>query len=174
MAYASVAGADNNLTSLNGRFVRAFLAEYTFASLLLDTDEVVNFSTSEIVVGKWFEVFPICPYVLPPDYILAWTEFEKPIEVVNSMQLWRDEWQELAADDRQFIGAGPRSTQFATALDLAPQSANNVVKVLAGIKLVGKDGRCIVVCSSDNTPFKIDFAVNEQDIERIMKFHTCT
>lgn len=156
-----------------GRTIRAFYSEYSFATLLLDQDEVVAFTTEEVVVGRWFEVFPICDYKLPSDYVTAWVDLEEPIEVVSSAQVWREEWQEAAADDGKFMGAGPHSTQYAAALGQSPESSTDAVEVHAGLKLLGRDGRALIVCSSDNTPFKIDLAVDVQDIERIMHFHTC-
>ncbi|MEM4987508.1 hypothetical protein V8G57_08935 [Collimonas sp. H4R21] len=173
MIYTNVVTSYDNPVSLTGRLVRAFVAEYSFVALLLDTDEVVNFATDEVVVGKWFEVFPIRLYELPPDYKVAWNEFDEPIEVIGSMQVWREEWRESVVNDGQFMGAGPNFVQFSAALGGSPKTVESVVKVHAGVKLLGHDGRCLVVCSSHNTPFKIDLATDEQDVEQIMKNHTC-
>lgn len=173
MAYTNVVNSYDNPLSLTGRLVRAFVAECSFVALLLDTDEVVKFATDEVVVGKWFEVFPIRLCELPPDYKFAWNELDEPIEVIGSMQVWREEWQEPVVDDGQFMGAGPHSAQFAAALGEAPKTVDSVVKVHAGVKLLGHDGRCLVVCSSDSSPYKIDLAIDEQNVEQIMKSHTC-
>lgn len=81
--------------------------------------------------------------------------------------------EEAAADDGKFMGAGPHSTQYSAALGQSPESSTDAVEVHAGLKLLGRDGRALIVCSSDNTPFKIDLAVDVQDIERIMRSHTC-
>jgi hypothetical protein len=70
------------------------------------------------------------------------------------------------------MGSGPHSTQFAAVLGAAPESNSNVVKVLAGIKLKGQNGRCLVVSSSDNTPFKIDLVTDATEIEHVMLYHT--
>lgn len=118
---------------LSGRIVRAVHSDYCFATLLLDHDEVLNFAVEEVSVGHWFEVFPIRAFELPPDYKIAWTELAESFEVISNMQIWREEWQESAEDVRQFMGAGPHSTQYAAALGQAPKSIGNVVKVHAGI-----------------------------------------
>lgn len=78
-----------------------------------------------------------------------------------------------AMDSGQFLGSGPHSTQYAAPLGQAPQSNTAVVKVLAGIKVTGEDGTNLLVCSSDSTPYKIDLAIDVDDIERIMQAHTC-
>lgn len=171
MTYTNVIDACEFPSFLIGKVIHAFYVEYTSVALLLDGGEVVNFATAEVNVGKWFEVFPI-RLIEPPQYEFVWKELKKPFLVAAFAQLWREEWLEPLADDGSFMGAGPHHAQFAEPIGSAPASASQVVKVHAGIKLSGHDERCIVVCSSDNSPYKIDFALDEQDAERILKNHT--
>nr|GEU28042.1 hypothetical protein [Tanacetum cinerariifolium] len=60
MLYSKIVSCYEGLAKLEGRTIRALYSEYSFAALRLDKDEVINFAVKEVVVGKWFEVFPIC------------------------------------------------------------------------------------------------------------------
>lgn len=70
------------------------------------------------------------------------------------------------------MGSGPHSPQFAAPLGSAPDTAEQVVKVHAGMEFFARDGKSIVICSSNNTPFKIGVAVNLLEAERILEAHT--
>jgi hypothetical protein len=172
MPYSEIVSRYEGPANLEGRTIQALYSEYSFAALQLDNDEVINFAVEEVSVGKWFEVFPICLYELSQDYAFAWKELEVPFTVTSSELLWREEWLESSSDSSEFMGSGPHSTQFAAVLGTAPQSNPDVVKVLAGIRLKGQNGRCLVVSSSDNTPFKIDLATDATEIEHVMVSHT--
>jgi hypothetical protein len=172
MDYSKVVSCYDGSANLEGRTIQALHSEYCFAALRLDNNEVMSFAVEEVTVGKWFEVFPICLYALDQDYAFAWSEFESPFAVTSSELLWREEWLESASDISTFMGSGPHSVQFADSLGTAPKSNANVVKVLAGIRLIEQNGRVLVVCSSDNTPFKIDLATEKLEIEQVMQSHT--
>lgn len=172
MIYSKFVSCYDGSANLDGCTIQALHSEYSFAAFRLDNNEVISFSVEEVTVGKWFEVFPICHYVLDRDYAFAWNELEAPFAVTSSELLWREEWLESASDTSSFMGSGPHSVQFADVLGTAPKSNANVVKVLAGIKLNGKNGRVLVVSSSDNTPFKIDLATGKLEIEQVMQSHT--
>jgi hypothetical protein len=136
-------------------------------------DDVLGFAVEEVSVGRWFEVFPLRLHELEEDFPFAWTELDAPFTVVLSEILWREEWLEPALNSTGFLGTGPGFTQHAAALGTAPAENGNVVKVLAGIQLTGLDGRLFVVCSSDNTPFKTDLAMDIAEVDNIKLFHTC-
>ena len=173
MLYSKIVSCYDSPAKLEGRTIMAVYSEYSFASLQLDNDEVITFAVEEVSVGKWFEVFPICPYELPQDYPISWTELDVPIAVACSEILWREEWLEPSLDSSGFLGSGPHHTQFAAALGSAPESRTDVVKVLAGLKLTGQNGHVLLVSSSDDTPFKVDLSTNSPEIEHVMQFHTC-
>jgi hypothetical protein len=172
MLYSKIVSCYDGPAKLKGRTIRALYSEYSFAALRLDKDEVINFAVEEVSVGKWFEVFPICLYELGQDYAFSWKKLEVPFTITSSELLWREEWLEPSLDSSEFMGSGPHSTQFAAVLGSAPKSNTNVVKVLAGIRLTGQNGRSLVVSSSDNTPFKIDLATETPEIEQVMQSHT--
>jgi hypothetical protein len=172
MIYSKVVSCYDGSVNLEGRTIQALHSEYSFAALRLDNNKVISFAVEEVIVGKWFEVFPICLYALDRDYAFAWSELEAPFAFTSSELLWREEWLESASDTSSFMGSGPHSVQFADVLGTAPKSNANVVKVLAGIRLIGQNGRILVVCSSDNTPFKIDLATEKLEIEHVMQSHT--
>ncbi|GGC65197.1 hypothetical protein [Undibacterium terreum] len=172
MTYAQVVNFLNKPPSLAGRVVRAYVAQYSFVALLLDTDEVIAFATSEVCVGKWFEVFPISLYQLPPDYEFEWIELDEPLAVASTVQIWREEWQEAVENHGQLLGSGPNSLQCSAALGEAPKTAGMVVKVNAGMQWIGPDGRSLLICSSEASPFKINSATDIQGIQEIMKHHT--
>jgi hypothetical protein len=172
MLYSKIVSCYDSPAELEGRTIRALYSEYSFAALRLDKDEVINFAVEEVSVGKWFEVFPICEYELGQDYAFSWKELKEPFVITSSELLWREEWLESSLDSSEFMGSGPHSTQFAAVLGSAPKSNPNVVKVLAGIRLTGQNGRSLVVSSSDNTPFKIDLATEVSEIEQVMQCHT--
>jgi hypothetical protein len=172
MTYSKVVSCYDSSANLEGRTIQALHSEYSFAALRLDNNDVISFAVEEVTVGKWFEVFPICLYALNRDYAFAWSELESPFSVTSSELLWREEWLESASDTSSFMGSGPHSVQFANVLGTAPKSNPNVVKVLAGVRLNGQNGRVLVVSSSDNTPFKIDLATGKLEVEQIMQSHT--
>ncbi|MEC5159387.1 MULTISPECIES: hypothetical protein [unclassified Janthinobacterium] len=172
MTYSKVVSCYDSSANLEGRTIQALHSEYSFAALRLDNNDVISFSVEEVTVGKWFEVFPICLHALNRDCAFAWSELESPFAVTSSELLWREEWLEFASDTSSFMGSGPHSVQFANVLGTAPKSNINVVKVLAGVRLNGQNGRVLVVSSSDNTPFKIELATGKLEIEQVMQSHT--
>jgi hypothetical protein len=171
--YSSIVSCHDNLPKLEGRTVHAFHSEYSFAALRLDNEEVIAFAVEEESVGKWFEVFPICLHRVSLAYPLRWTELDLPITVAHSKMLWREEWLEPAKNSSGLLGSGPHYKQCVSTLGSAPKSSPNVVKVLAGIRLNGWDERSLVICSSDNTPFKVDLTMDRSEIQEMMQFHTC-
>lgn len=172
MPYSKIVNSLDGASTLEGRTISALYSEYSVAALRLDKDEVIAFAVEEVSVGRWFEVFPICLHGLDPEYVFSWNELAVPLAVTSSELLWREEWLEPSLDSSAFMGSGPHSTQFAAALGSAPKSHASVVKVLAGIRLMGQNGRSFVVSSSDNSPFKIDLATETEEIEKVMQFHT--
>lgn len=173
MRHSKTVSCHDLLTNLEGRTITAVYSEYSLAALRLDGQGVIHFAVEEVSVGKWFEVFPISLYQPTSDYPIEWTELARPITVIASQKLWREEWLESSLNPSEHLGSGPHSTQYAAALGSAPESVAQVVKVLAGMKWTGREGGSVVVSSSDNTPFKIDVATDIARIEQIMQFHTC-
>jgi hypothetical protein len=173
VVYSSIVSFYDSLPKLEGRTVRALHSEYSFAALRLDNEEVVAFSVEEELVGKWFEVFPIRLHSVALAYPLAWTELDVPFTVAHSKMMWREEWLEPAKDSSGLVGSGPHYEQCVSTLGSAPKAATNVVKVLAGVRLTGWDERSLVICSSDNTPFKVDLTMDRSEIHEMMRFHTC-
>lgn len=173
MHYSKIVSCYDSPAVLVGRTVKAIHSEYSVAVLLFDNDERIGFAVEEVSVGKWFEVFPFCLHELAESFPFNWRELDKAFTVALTELLWREEWLEAAFDSTEFLGAGPGFTQYASTLGAAPRANDNVIKVLAGIKLIDGHGRTIVVSSSDNTPFKIDLAVDTIDVDRIIRFHTC-
>jgi hypothetical protein len=159
----------------SGRVLTRYDAQYTWVALGFDDATVIVLSVEEVNVGKWFEVFPLKVEISLPDYLSGhtfnWVEMTEPLQVRQVKSLWREEWLEPAHDSSQFLGSGPHSVQNVSPLHGAPPGAN-VFEVEAGIELQGADGRCLVICSSDNSPFKIDFATKTGEIEQIQQFHT--
>ncbi|MGO4377530.1 hypothetical protein AB4Z19_04620 [Pseudoduganella sp. RAF19] len=173
MHYSRIVNCYDNAAKLSGRTIKAVHTEYSFTALRFDNDEVIAFAVEEVSVGKWFEVFPICLHELSADFPFNWEELDAPFTVVFSELLWREEWLEPALNNAGFLGTGPGFTQYAAELGTAPTANGNVVKVLAGIKLTGLNGRSLVVSSSENTPFKTDLAVTVTEVDHAMRFHTC-
>ena len=169
MPYSKIVNSYDGAAKLKGCTVTALHSEYSFASLLLDSGEVINFAVEEVSVGKWFEVFPICLHRVHEDCAFDWRVLEVPFVVVSIELLWREEWQESSLGSGLFMGSGPHSVQHAARLGGAPESHGNVVKVLAGIRLAARDGRHLVVSSSGNSPFKIDLAMGALEIEQLMQ-----
>ena len=171
--YGHVINCYASPANLNGRTILAYHAEYSFAALRLDNEEVIAFAVEETCVGTWFEVFAICPYSLPPGFQPKWTTMEAPFPVAATKLLWREEWLEAARDTSGLLGAGPHCVQYVAPVGSAPKSQPNVVKVLAGLLLKAQGERTLVISSSDNAPFKVDLALDQAEIQRIMQFHTC-
>ncbi|WP_167761405.1 hypothetical protein [Duganella callida] len=159
--------------TLAGRTINSVHAEYSFVAFRLDNDDIIGFAVEEVSVGRWFEVFPLCLHEPGGSYPFIWAELSAPFTVVSSELLWREEWLEPASDNAGFLGTGPGFTQHAAALGTAPAENGNIVKVLAGIKLIGLEGAQFVVCSSHNTPFKTDLAMDIVEVGNIVRFHTC-
>jgi hypothetical protein len=103
---------------------------------------------------------------------LAWSELSQPFTVAHSKMLWREEWLEPAKNSSGLLGSGPHCVQCVSTLGSAPKSSANVVKVLAGIQLNGRNECSLVICSSDNTPFKVDLTMDRSEIQEMMQFHT--
>jgi len=158
-----------------GRILTQYYAEYTWVSLGFDDGTIIVASVEEVCVGKWFEVFPLKIDIVMPDHLsghtFKWTPLPAPLTVCRARSLWRAEWLEPAQDIGQFLGSGPHSVQHVSRLQRVPLGAN-AFEVEAGIELQGIDGRCFVICSSDNSPFKIDLATETGEIEQILQFHT--
>jgi hypothetical protein len=173
MPYSRIVSCYDSLPKLEGRTVYAFHSEYSFAALRLDNEEVIAFAVEEESVGKWFEVFPICLHRVSSAYHLMWTELDVPFTVARSEMLWREEWLEPAKESSGLVGSGPHYEQCVSTLGSAPKSSANVIKVLAGVRLSGWDERSLVICSSDNTPFKVDLTMDRSEIQEMMQFHTC-
>lgn len=171
--YSSIVSCYDSLPKLEGRTVQAFHSEYSFAALRLDNEDVIALAVEEESVGKWFEVFPICLHRVSLAAPLTWIELEVPFTVARSRMLWREEWLEPAMDSSGLAGSGPHFEQCVSTLGSAPKSNVNVVKVLAGIRLSEWDERSLVICSSDNTPFKVDLTMDRSEIQELMRFHTC-
>lgn len=172
MHYSKIVHYYDTAAQFEGRTITAVYSEYSFAALRLDGDEVMAFAVEEESVGKWFEVFPIRPHQLAADLPIKWEELARPMLIVRSAKLWREEWLEPSLDPSSHLGSGPCSTQFAGALGTAPASNENVVKVLAGFHLGSQEGGSLVVSSSDNTPFKVDLVRDTDKIAEILRFHT--
>jgi len=170
--YSSIVSCYDRLPKLEGRTVHAFHSEYSFAALRLDNEEVIAFAMEEESVGKWFEVFPICLHRMSLECPLTWSELSQPFTVALSKMLWREEWLETAKDSSRLLGSGPHCVQCVSTLGSAPKSSANVVKVLAGIQLNGRNECSLVICSSDNTPFKVDLTMDRSEIQEMMQFHT--
>jgi hypothetical protein len=170
--YSRVVQHYDTPAQFKGCTIAAVYSEYSFATLRLEGGEVISFAVTEESVGKWFEVFPITLHQPVAGYPLKWEELARPMHVVRSAKLWREEWLESSLDPSSHLGAGPHSTQFAAALGTAPASNGQVVKVLAGFELTGQDGSSLVVASSDNTPFKIDLVTDAGEVSQILRFHT--
>lgn len=156
-----------------GRTIQAFHSEYSVAALQLDDDAVIAFSVEEQSVGKWFEVFPIRLYTLPGEYRLIWKNLADPLTVIRSEVMWRAEWLEPTRDATGLVGSGPHFVQCVSTLRSGPKYRTGVVKVLAGIRLIGSGEQSLVICSSDNTPFKIDLTTDPIEIQQVMELHTC-
>lgn len=172
MTYSNIVRCYDGPAHLEGRTIAAFHTEYSYAALRLDQGEVINFAVEEVTVGKWFEVFPVCLHDVGQEDAFAWRELEQPFTVTSTELLWREEWLEPSTQHADFMGSGPHATQFAATIGTAPRSNGNVVKVLAGIRLTGQDGRQLVIASSDNSPFRIDLVMGLSEIARIMRCHT--
>ena len=170
--YACIVSCYDSLPNLEGRTVQAFCSAYNFTALRFENEEIIAFAVEEESVGKWFEVFPICLSRVSLEDPLPWTELGQPLTVVHSKLLWREEWLEPAEDSSGLVGSGPHCVQCVSTLGSAPKSSAHVVKVLAGIRLNGRDERSLVICSSDNTPFKVDLTMDRSEIQAMMQFHT--
>ncbi|MDQ2823736.1 MAG: hypothetical protein M3Y65_25730 [Pseudomonadota bacterium] len=158
-----------------GRTVVQYDAQWTWTAIAFDDGTVIVLSVDEVTVGHWFEVFPLKFDRSLPDYlaqhVFKWIALPVPLEIFRASALWREEWQQPAQDHYQFMGAGPHAVQYAAPLQSAPLDVP-AFQVEAGIALLGKDGSRLLVCSSDNTPFKIDFATQPAAIEKILRGHT--
>lgn len=172
MACTDVVDECDDLSSMIGRTIRAFHCEYASVALLLDNDDIVHLCTNEVSVGKWFEVFPIM-LTEPPQFEFTWSELKEPFVISSTNQLWREEWQEPVADDGSFLGAGPHSVQYSAPIGGAPTAVNQVVRINAGLEFLGKNGSRMIICSSSSAPFKLEFALDEPEIGRILNEHTC-
>lgn len=158
-----------------GRTVMQYEGDWTWTAVAFDDGTVIVLSVDEITVGHWFEVFPLkCDRSLPDyltQHVFKWMALPVPLEIFRVSALWREEWQQPAQDHGQFMGAGPHGVQYAAPLQSAPPEVQ-AFQVEAGIALLGQDGSRLLVCSSDNTPFNIDFATEPAAIERILRGHT--
>lgn len=158
-----------------GRTLTKYDAQYTWIALGFDDGALAVMSVDEVSVGKWFEVFPLAAETSVPDFlsfhIFEWVELPMPLLISSVRSLWRQEWLEPVADNGQFMGSGPHFVQNVAPLGSASPGANAFV-VKAGIELQGSDGRLFVICSSRNTPFKVDFVSADGQIEDIRQFHT--
>jgi hypothetical protein len=158
-----------------GRSLTRYEAQYTWVALGFDDGSVVVLSVEEVSVGKWFEVFPLKVDISTPNFLsnhaYAWIALLAPLRICRVESLWREEWLEPAQDSSQLLGSGPAFVQHAAPLHTAPLGVD-AIEVEAGIALQGVDGRHVILCSSDNSPFKIDFATEAGQIEDMQQCHT--
>lgn len=158
-----------------GRILTRYESRDTWVALELSDGAVVVLSVEEVSVGKWFEVFPLMvespvPHFLS-NHVFEWTELPMPLQVSRTRSLWREEWLEPVADHGQFLGSGPHFVQNVARLGGAPAGVE-AFAVEAGIEIQGSDASLLVICSSDNTPFEINFVTGAREIEEIQQFHT--
>ncbi len=158
-----------------GRILTRYDSQYTWVALEFNDGAVVVLSVEEVSVGKRFDVFPLSVESSVPDFlsnhVFEWTELPMPLQVSRVRSLWREEWLEPVADHGQFLGSGPHFVQNVARLGDAPAGVE-AIAVEAGIEIQGSDGAHLVICSSDNTPFKINFVTGAREIEDIQQFHT--
>lgn len=159
----------------SNRIVTHYEAQYSWIALWFADETIVIFSVAEAIAGKWFEVFPLTVETSLPEYLRNYTfkpvALSAPFHVVRVASLWRDEWLEASVDSSQFMGAGPHSVQYAAPAGAAPATAH-AVTIHAGIACESMAGNRLVICSSDNSPFLIDFAAEAVDVDAILRFHT--
>ena len=172
MAYSDVIDNCSGISFFLGKTINAYYSTYSYAALRMNDGEVFTFAVDEVVVGKWFEVFPIQP-AESPTHEFSWKELEIPFVVDSCMSLWREEWQEPTSDSGEFMGSGPHSVQFAMPLGSAPSGIGNVIKIHAGLVLTDKDGNLLAICSSRNTPFEMNFAIGKEACLSVFEGHTC-
>lgn len=158
-----------------GRTVLQYDADWTWTALGFDDGTVIVLSVDAVTVDHWFEVFALkCDWSLPDylaQHVFKWTALSVPLEIFRVSALCREEWHEPAQDHGQFMGAGPHAVQYAVPLQSAPPEVQ-AFQMEAGIALHGKNGSRLLACSSDNTPYKIDFATEPAAIEKILRCHT--
>ena len=127
-----------------------------FVALRTEDGGTFVFSTEAHGLAKYFEVFPL-KFVFEAPEARHWVPFE-PLHIEKVRPLWRMEWLEPAADNGQFLGAGPHHVHNAGAGPASP-SAVQVARVLAGVALSNGAGRTILLSASDSAPFNVDIAV---------------
>lgn len=158
-----------------GRTLVRYEVQHTWIALSFDDATLVVLFVEEVNVGKWFEVFPLLISTGVPDhlshYVFDWIALPAPLRIVTAQSLWRQEWLAPADDCSQLVGAGPNFVQNVAPLGQAP-AGMHVVDVVAGIALQGMNGERMLICSSDNSPFRIDLAIESGAIAKILALHT--
>jgi len=158
-----------DLTVFSDRQVIALYKGNHSAAILLNNDEVIKFQVESIIVGHWFEVFPIDIYSEQAPSKVSWI-FMEPINITCIALLSREEWQEVEHDEK-LIGSGPHRLQCSAPLGQGPASSKKF-EVLAGIALGDQNGQQVVVCSSAANIYDIELTTDCQEIEKIMNEHT--
>lgn len=98
-----------------GRTVVQYDAQWPWTAMAFDDGTVIVLSVDEVIVGHWFEVFPLKFDRSLPDYlaqhVFNWIALPVPLEIFRASALWREEWQQPAQDHGEFMGAGPRAVR---------------------------------------------------------------
>lgn len=115
-------------------------------ALLLEDGEVISFGVKDVFIVGWFEVFPITAERFAED-VYSWSAISEPFHVIGSAKVWREEGH------------------------TSPVAAGYLVKVHAGIKLLGASERCMLFLSSDANPFVINLAFDAQAVAGALEGH---
>ncbi len=153
--------------SLVGRTVDAVYQDadywHLFVALRCQDGQTILFSTEDVGIAKYFEVFPI-KIAIETTEQRAWQFLNEPRRIVGVTPLFREEWLEPTTPHPEHVGSAPRYAHNAGRGPVPAQALQHVT-VQAGFKLHCEDASPIVVFASNSAPFNVEVAIPSAEIE---------
>ncbi|WP_189685896.1 hypothetical protein [Pseudorhodoferax aquiterrae] len=145
---------------------------HLFVALRCTDGNSLVFSTEDVGIAKYFEVFPI-KVKLEPTVARAWRALDEPRTIQRVTPLFRHEWLEPSNPHPELVGGGPHHVHHAGRGPASPHAVQHVV-VQAGVELQCASKSSLVVFASNTAPFNVEVAVSLVEAENALAAFTTT
>ena len=136
---------------------------HLFVALRCQDGQTAVFSTEEVGVAKYFEVFPIKVATEATEQ-RSWRALGEPKRIEAVIPLLREEWLEPMAPHPEHVGSAPHYAHHAGRGPASAQAVQHIV-VQAGFELRCQNASSIVVFASNTAPFNVEIAYEEAAIK---------
>ena len=162
--------------ALVGRTVDAVFQDsgywHLFVALRCADGKSIVFSTEDVGIAKYFEVFPIKVKVETTEE-RAWRRLDKPQAIREVTPLCREEWLEPSAPGPELVGSAPHHVHRA-GRGPAPTEAVQRTVVQAGVEVRFEPTESLLVYASNTAPFNVEVAVTKNEVENAMAAFNAT